>query len=130
MHEAGFRPDDLLPEVRSAHAYRDLTGEQWQWCLDFVRQGGPSLTAYPDFRRVAPDDDGVWRVPDARQVALRYQIAGKRSMPNMGGVRCNHSGRRRRNGDRASRRCGTGIAMPGGDRFDTRALLYGRPPRA
>ena len=70
----GFRPEDLLPEVRSAHAYRDLTAEQWQWCLDFVRQGGPSLTAYPDFRRVAPDDDGVWRVPDAR-LARRHRMS-------------------------------------------------------
>lgn len=70
----GFRPEDLLPEILSAHAYRDLTAEQWQWCLDFVRQGGRSLTAYPDFRRVAPDDDGVWRVPDAR-LARRHRMS-------------------------------------------------------
>jgi ATP-dependent Lhr-like helicase len=70
----GFRPEELLAEVRSAHAYRDLTAEQWQWCLDFVRQGGPSLTAYPDFRRVAPDGDGVWRVPDAR-LARRHRMS-------------------------------------------------------
>src|SRR5690606_13506033 len=53
----GFRPQALLDEVRSAYAYRDLTPEQWQWCLDFVRRGGPSLTAYPDYRRVEPDAD-------------------------------------------------------------------------
>ena len=70
----GFIPADLLDEVRSAYAYRDLTDEQWQWCLDFVRRGGPSLTAYPDYRRVEPDGDGVWRVPDAR-LARRHRMS-------------------------------------------------------
>lgn len=44
----GFLPDELLTEVRSAWAYRDLSDEQWQWALAFVRNGGHSLTAYPD----------------------------------------------------------------------------------
>ncbi len=59
----GFRPDELLAEVRSAWAYHDLSDEQWQWALAFVRNGGHSLTAYPDYRRAEPDEDGVWRVP-------------------------------------------------------------------
>ena len=70
----GFVPEDLLAEVRSAHAYRDLTAAQWQWCLDFVRRGGPSLTAYPEYRRVEPDEDGVWHVPDAR-LARRHRMS-------------------------------------------------------
>ena len=52
---------------------RELSRDSWQWCLDFVRQGGPSLAAYPDYRRVVPDDDGVWRVPDAR-LARRHRM--------------------------------------------------------
>ncbi|MEB0075717.1 ligase-associated DNA damage response DEXH box helicase [Pseudomonas sp. CCI3.2] len=70
----GFRPDDLLTEVRSAWAYRDLTEEEWQWALAFVRHGGHSLTAYPDYRRAEPDDHGVWRVPDAR-LARRHRMS-------------------------------------------------------
>ena len=69
----GFVPDDLLAEVRGTTAYRDLSDASWQWCLDFVRQGGPSLASYPDFQRVAPDDDGTWRVPDAR-LARRHRV--------------------------------------------------------
>jgi ATP-dependent helicase Lhr and Lhr-like helicase len=68
----GFRPDDLLPEVRSAPSYRSLTDEAWQWALAFVRHGGETLRAYPDFQRVVPDDDGVWRVPDQR-LARRHR---------------------------------------------------------
>jgi ATP-dependent Lhr-like helicase len=70
----GFLPDELLAEVRTAWAYRDLTDEQWQWALLFVRQGGLSLTAYPDYRRVEPDEHGVWRVPDAR-LARRHRMS-------------------------------------------------------
>lgn len=68
----GFRPDELLPEVRSAPSYRALGDDAWQWALDFVRHGGDSLRAYPDFQRVVPDDAGVWRVPDAR-LARRHR---------------------------------------------------------
>ena len=69
----GFTPDALWTEVRRTAAYRHLSPEHWQWCLDFVRQGGPSLKVYPDYHRVAPDDQGVWRVPDAR-LARRHRM--------------------------------------------------------
>ncbi|MFT4269112.1 MAG: ligase-associated DNA damage response DEXH box helicase, partial [Xenophilus sp.] len=69
----GFRPDDLLAEVRRTAAYEHLSDAHWQWCLDFVRQGGPSLAAYPDYRRAVPDAEGVWRVPDAR-LARRHRM--------------------------------------------------------
>ncbi|MFF7709576.1 ligase-associated DNA damage response DEXH box helicase [Pseudomonas sp. NPDC007930] len=62
----GFRPPELLAEVRGAWAYRGLSEDAWQWALAFVRHGGLSLTAYPDYQRVEPDAEGVWRVPDAR----------------------------------------------------------------
>ncbi|MCF5165807.1 ligase-associated DNA damage response DEXH box helicase [Pseudomonas congelans] len=70
----GFLPDELLAEVRSAWAYRDLSDEQWQWALAFVRNGGHSLTAYPDYRRAEPDEEGIWRVPDAR-LARRHRMS-------------------------------------------------------
>ncbi len=70
----GFLPDDLLAEVRTTHAYRNLSVEQWQWALDFVTRGGASLAAYPDYRRVLPDEDGIWRVPDAR-LARRHRMS-------------------------------------------------------
>ncbi|WP_354679170.1 ligase-associated DNA damage response DEXH box helicase [Cupriavidus plantarum] len=70
----GFRAEELLREVRTTWAYRGLTDEEWRWCLDFVRQGGQTLSAYPDYRRALPDDDGVWRVPDAR-LARRHRMS-------------------------------------------------------
>ncbi|MBL0730066.1 ligase-associated DNA damage response DEXH box helicase [Piscinibacter sp. HJYY11] len=68
----GFVADELYDEVRGTAAYAQLSRESWAWCLAFVQQGGPSLTAYPDYRRAVPDEDGVWRVPDAR-LARRHR---------------------------------------------------------
>ncbi|MCC2962540.1 ligase-associated DNA damage response DEXH box helicase [Massilia sp. IC2-278] len=60
----GFRSEQLFEEVRRAWSYRDLNQEEWQWALDFVARGGQSLTVYPEYRRVLPDEEGVYRVPD------------------------------------------------------------------
>lgn len=70
----GFHADDMRAEVRRAWSYRALTDAQWQWALAFIRQGGHSLTAYPDFRRAEPDASGLWHVPDAR-LARRHRMS-------------------------------------------------------
>lgn len=70
----GFVPTELLSEVRTAPSYRSLTDAEWAWVLGFVRQGGEALTAYPEYHKVAPDDAGIWRVPD-RQVARRHRMS-------------------------------------------------------
>jgi ATP-dependent helicase Lhr and Lhr-like helicase len=68
----GFEPAALYDEVRSTAAYAQLSQENWDWCLSFVAQGGPTLSIYPDYRRAVPDEHGVWRVPDAR-LARRHR---------------------------------------------------------
>jgi len=68
----GFRPDELLAEVRTTNAYRDLGDADWQWALDFVIHGGASLNAYPEYRRVVLGADGIAHVPD-RQIARRHR---------------------------------------------------------
>jgi ATP-dependent Lhr-like helicase len=70
--EGGVDPDLLLKEVRSTHAYRDMTDAEWQWTLDFVTLGGAALAAYPEFRRV-DIVDGKLAVNDAR-IARRHRM--------------------------------------------------------
>jgi len=69
----GFTADALYAEVRTTGAYQDLSPDAWQWALNFVRQGGESLAIYPDYQRAAPDERGLWRVPDAR-LARRHRV--------------------------------------------------------
>ena len=70
----GFRPDDLRDEVRTTHAYAQLTDVEWRWTLDFVVHGGASLNAYPEYRRVVIGDDGIARVTD-RGIAHRHRMS-------------------------------------------------------
>ncbi|AVP56450.1 ligase-associated DNA damage response DEXH box helicase [Pulveribacter suum] len=68
----GFTPEALYQEVRRTWAYRDLPRAVWDWCLAFAGGGGQALAAYPDYRRVVPDENGIWRVPEAR-LARRHR---------------------------------------------------------
>jgi len=69
----GFHPAELLDEVRSTWAFRELRDSQWQWALDFVCHGGGSLSAYPDYQRVQAHPDGLWRVVSER-LARRHRM--------------------------------------------------------
>ncbi len=68
----GFVAEDLFDEVKTTRAYGDLERAEFDWALAFVERGGDSLTAYPEYHRVARVD-GVWRVPD-RGIARRHRL--------------------------------------------------------
>lgn len=69
----GFRSEELLAEVRTTHAYRDVTDAEWQWVLDFITRGGEALRAYPEYQRVDVTD-GVYKVTN-RQIARRHLLS-------------------------------------------------------
>ena len=69
----GFRAEELLAEVRSTNAYRDLTDAEWEWVLDFVTRGGEALRAYPEYSRLV-QQDGVYRVTNGA-IARRHLLS-------------------------------------------------------
>jgi ATP-dependent helicase Lhr and Lhr-like helicase len=70
---AGFAPQVLFDEVRTTHAYRTLTREAFDWCLQFASDGG-ALAAYPDYHKLVPDDFGVYRVVNP-MIARRHRMS-------------------------------------------------------
>ncbi|MEG2862966.1 MAG: helicase-related protein, partial [Comamonas sp.] len=48
----GFRPPELLAEVRRTAAFRDLSDAQWQSVLAFLQHGSDSLVQYPQYERL------------------------------------------------------------------------------
>jgi ATP-dependent Lhr-like helicase len=70
----GFVPDELRDEVRDTHAYACLPDGDWRFAIDFVVHGGTSLNAYPEYRRVRIDAEGVARVPDGA-IARRHRMS-------------------------------------------------------
>ena len=53
----GFREEELKAEVRGSWSYRNLTDDEWQWAIQFVRHGGDALSVYPEFSRIASKDE-------------------------------------------------------------------------
>ncbi|MFK7852034.1 MAG: ligase-associated DNA damage response DEXH box helicase [Akkermansiaceae bacterium] len=63
-----FLPDEMLAEIKSAHAYLDLTETEWQWALTFITQGGKALAAYPRYKKAHIDSEGRYTVTDKRLI--------------------------------------------------------------
>ena len=57
--EAAFGQPTCLRKCARLRRTNALPTKTGRWVLDFVRRGGPSLTAYPGFRRIGPDADGI-----------------------------------------------------------------------
>ncbi len=69
----GFFPEELLAEVRSTHAFRDLSDEEWTWALDFTRFGGETLSGYERFARVIEGKGGKLVIA-SRRVARDHRL--------------------------------------------------------
>lgn len=68
-----YTPSELLAEVRSTSAFRQLQDDEWHWTLDFCMFGGQSLKAYEGFKRVEIEG-GKLRVTD-EHVAIRHRLS-------------------------------------------------------
>lgn len=69
----GFRPEALLPEVRSTLCFQSISDEEWAWCLRFITTGGDSLGNYDEFHKVAVEN-GLYKVTSKR-IALRHRLS-------------------------------------------------------
>lgn len=69
----GFLPDELVDEVRTAHAYAALSDAEWAWVMDFVSRGGDALQGYEEYARVV-QRDGRWVVVN-REIARRHRLS-------------------------------------------------------
>ena len=69
----GFDEQQMLAEVRSSYAFRDLTEAEWYWVLDFITKGGEALRAYPEYRKVEIVA-GLYRVVDTT-IARRHRMS-------------------------------------------------------
>ena len=70
----GFYPEEVLQQVRSTHAYQNLTDKEWQWCLEFITTGGASLSAYDEYAKAEIEPDGLYKVHN-RRIAMRHRLS-------------------------------------------------------
>lgn len=69
----GFRPDEILPEVRSTFSFQSISDVEWSWLLDFITTGGASLHAYDEYQKVEIEN-GLYKVTN-RRTALQHRLS-------------------------------------------------------
>ncbi|RYZ17786.1 MAG: DEAD/DEAH box helicase, partial [Chitinophagaceae bacterium] len=68
----GFRPEEVLPEIRSTWCYRELTDDDFDAILHFITAGGEALREYDEYRKVEVED-GLYKI-NSRRVAMRHRM--------------------------------------------------------
>lgn len=69
----GFEQEELAHEIKSTFCFQYMTIDEWQWVLNFITTGGPSLVAYDEFKRVEIEGDKF--TVNSRKVALRHRLS-------------------------------------------------------
>lgn len=69
----GFKPDQILQEIRSTFSYSSVSDDEWSWLLNFITTGGDSLQAYDEYRKVVIHN-GLYKV-DNRVIAMRHRLS-------------------------------------------------------
>jgi ATP-dependent Lhr-like helicase len=69
----GFDARTLLKEIQETFSYQSVSGEEWQWCLNFITQGGESLSGYNEFHKVELVE-GLYKVTQ-RRTAMRHRLS-------------------------------------------------------
>lgn len=68
----GFRPEEILQEVKSTYSFRDITDDDWRKILHFITEGGTALQQYDEYKKVEIHD-GVYKIT-SRRVAMRHRL--------------------------------------------------------
>ena len=69
----GFRPEEILPEIRTTFSFASISDDEWYWLLNFITTGGDSLQAYNEYRKVIIDQ-GIYKVEN-RAIAMRHRLS-------------------------------------------------------
>jgi len=70
----GFRPDEVLKEIRQTYGFWNLQDEEWAWALRFITSGGESLGQYDEFSKVEITENGSYKV-NRRRTAMRHRLS-------------------------------------------------------
>ncbi|HKK87773.1 MAG TPA: ligase-associated DNA damage response DEXH box helicase [Saprospiraceae bacterium] len=71
----GFKPDEILEEVKSSFCYSDMTKSEWQEVLEYISTGGKAIKASGDFKKVEwIPEESKYRVRN-RRVAMRHRLS-------------------------------------------------------
>ncbi len=69
----GFCAQELFLEIKKTHCFESITLEEFNWCLQFIVEGGKSLNVYDEFKKVE-FENGKYLVKNKRQI-IRHKLS-------------------------------------------------------
>ena len=54
----GFDPKVEKETIKNCWSFRNMKDEEWDWCLNFLENGGECLKAYPKYKKIQKKDQG------------------------------------------------------------------------
>ena len=69
----GFTKEDLFNEIKTTHAFQEITSEEFDWAVQFVTRGGAALQNYEEFHKVVQDEKGIFRVT-SRRIGMLHRM--------------------------------------------------------
>jgi ATP-dependent helicase Lhr and Lhr-like helicase len=69
----GFISEKIFEEVKKTFCFSSMNEQEFNWCLSFITQGGKSLQAYDEFKKVIIEE-GVYKVIDKR-IAMMHRMS-------------------------------------------------------
>ena len=69
----GFKPLEVLEEIKETYCFRRISGEEWNWALEFITTGGSTLGEYDEYARVY-NDHGIYKIV-SKKAALRHKLS-------------------------------------------------------
>jgi ATP-dependent Lhr-like helicase len=70
----GLNLERTFLEISLTYSFRNISQDEWDWCLLFITKGGESFGAYDEFSKVELAEDGLYKVPNKR-TALRHRLS-------------------------------------------------------
>lgn len=68
----GFRPQEILEEVKSTWCFSDITEAEWQEVLLHITTGGKALAQYDEYKKVEVEN-GLYFIRN-RRIAMRHRM--------------------------------------------------------
>jgi len=68
----GFKPEDILQEIKSTYSFAAITDDEWYEILFFLVQGGKALQQYDEYKKIEVIN-GVYKI-EGRRMAMRHRM--------------------------------------------------------
>ncbi len=70
----GFQPREIFQEIKKTFSYQSISDQEWNWILNFLKDGGSSLQAYDEYKKITVDESGRFLV-EHKGIALRHRLS-------------------------------------------------------